>query len=195
MVPAVVPLMLVFIPSVLTALGVVREKELGSITNLYATPVTRLEFLLGKQGAYVLVSMVSYLGLMAVSVFWLGVPLKGSFLTMTLAALVFVTTTTGLGLLFSTFIRTQVAALAATSIITLLVTVSFSGLTTPVASLQGPGAVLGQLFPMVYFMNISRGLFTKALLFHNILPDLLRMSVFVPVYTLASALLLSKQEK
>ena len=195
MVPAVVPLMLVFIPSILTALGVVREKELGSITNLYATPVTRLEFLLGKQGAYVLVSMVSYLGLMAVSVFWLGVPLKGSFPLMTLAALVFVTTTTGLGLFFSSFIRTQVAALAATAVITLLVTVTFSGLTTPVASLQGPGAVLGQLFPMAYFMNISRGLFTKALLWHNILPDLLRMAAFVPVYTLASVLLLGKQEK
>ncbi|MDD3311416.1 ribosome-associated ATPase/putative transporter RbbA [Pseudodesulfovibrio sp.] len=195
MVPAVLPLLLVFIPSILTALGVVREKELGSITNVYATPVTRLEFLLGKQGAYVLVSMVSYLGLMAVSVFWLGVPLKGSFVTMTLAALVFVSATTGLGLVFSSFVRTQVAALAGTAVITLLVTVTFSGLTTPVASLQGPGSVLGQLFPMSYFITISRGLFTKALHFGNIWPDFLKMALFVPVYTLASALLLRKQEK
>jgi ribosome-dependent ATPase len=195
MVPAVVPLLLVFIPSILTALGVVREKELGSITNLYATPVTRLEFLLGKQGAYVLISMVSYFGLMAVAVFWLGVPLKGSFVTMTLVSLVFVSATTGLGLLFSSFIRTQVAALAATAVITLLVTITFSGLTTPVAALQGPGAVLGKLFPMSYFMNISRGLFTKALHFDGILTDFLCMSAFVPVYTLVSALLLRKQEK
>ena len=195
MVPAVLPLLLVFIPSILAALGVVREKELGSITNVYATPATRLEFLLGKQGAYVLVSMISYLGLMAVSVFWLGVPLKGSFAAMTLSALVFVSATTGLGLFFSSFIRTQVAALAATAVITLLITVTFSGLTTPVAALQGPGALLGRFFPMAYFITISRGLFTKALPFHSILPDLLIMAVFAPVYTLASALLLRKQEK
>jgi len=195
MVPAVLPLLLVFIPSILTALGVVREKELGSITNVYATPATRLEFLLGKQGAYVLVSMISYFGLMAVSVFWLGVPLKGSFAAMTLSALVFVSATTGLGLFFSSFIRTQMAALAATAVITLLITVTFSGLTTPVASLQGPGAVLGQFFPMAYFITISRGLFTKALPFHSILRDLLIMAVFAPAYTLASALLLRKQEK
>lgn len=194
-VPAVVPVLLVFIPSILMALGVVREKELGSITNFYATPVSKLEFLMGKQAAYVAVSMVSYFGLMAVSVFWLDVPLKGSFVTMTLVTLVFVITTTGLGLLFSSFIRTQVAALAATAIITLLVTISFSGLTTPVSSLQGPGAVLGQLFPMSYFINISRGLFTKALSFNDILPDFLRMSAFVPIYTLASVLFLRKQEK
>lgn len=195
MVPAVIPWLLVFIPSVLMALGVVREKELGSITNLYATPVTRLEFLLGKQLAYIGLSMVNYFGLVALAVLVFHVPMKGSFLFLTTTALVFVTATTGLGLLASTFTRTQVAALVATAISTMLVSVSFSGMSTPVASLEGPGAVIGRLFPVMYYLNISRGVFTKALNFWDMLQDVGSLLLFVPVYTLLSTYFLRKQEK
>ena len=195
MVPGVIPLMLIFIPSIMMALGVVREKELGSITNLYVTPVTRLEFLLGKQLPYVAVSMVSYFGMMAVSVFVFEVPLKGSFLLLTGAALVFVTVTTDIGLLISSFAKTQIAALALTAISTLLVTVTFSGLTTPVSSLQGPGAFLGAVFPVTFFINICRGIFTKALGFGELWPNFLALAAYAPALTLLSVALLPKQEK
>ena len=195
MVPAVIPLLLIFIPAILMAVGVVREKELGSITNLYATPVTRLEFLLGKQLPYIGVSMISFFGLVALSVYIFNVPLKGSFVTLSFAALLFVTVTTGFGLLMSAFTNTQVAALAATAILTLLPTVSFSGLTEPVSSLTGIGAVIGTYFPVTYFLNISRGLFTKALEFHDMYADFLAIAVFIPVLTFLSVVLLSKQEK
>ncbi len=195
MVPAVMPILLVFIPSILMAVGVVREKELGSITNLYATPVTRLEFLVGKQLPYIAVSMVSFFGLVALSVFVFGVPLKGSLLTLSFAALIFVTVTTGIGLLMSSFTKTQIAALGATAITTLLATVSFSGLTNPVSSLTGIGAYIGQLFPAAYFLNISRGLFTKALEFKDLYRDFLALVAFIPVLTVLSVILLNKQEK
>jgi len=195
MVPAVIPLLLVFIPAILMAVGVVREKELGSITNLYATPVTRLEFLLGKQLPYVAVSMLSFFGLVALSVFIFDVPLKGSLLTLSCAAFIFVTATTGIGLLMSSFTRTQIAALGATAIATLLATVSFSGLTNPVSSLSGIGALIGQLFPATYFLNISRGVFTKALEFKDLYMDFLALAAFIPVLTLLSVVFLSKQEK
>ncbi len=195
MVPAVMPILLVFIPSILMAVGVVREKELGSITNLYATPVTRLEFLLGKQLPYIGVSMVSFFGLVALSVFVFGVPLKGSLLTLSFAALIFVTVTTGIGLLMSAFTKTQIAALGATAITTLLATVSFSGLTNPVSSLTGIGAYIGQVFPATYFLNISRGLFTKALEFKDLYFDFLALAAFIPVLTVLSVIFLSKQEK
>ncbi|WP_018410672.1 ribosome-associated ATPase/putative transporter RbbA [Methyloversatilis thermotolerans] len=194
MVPAVIPLMLVFIPSILMAVGVVREKELGSITNLYATPVTRLEFLLGKQLPYVGVSMLSFFGLVVLAVYGFDVPLKGSLATLSLAALIFVTATTGLGLLMSSFARTQIAALAATAVITLLVTVSFSGLTSPTSSLEGAGAWLGTFFPATYFLNISRGVFTKALELRDLWRDFAALAAFVPVLTLLSVRLLKKQE-
>jgi len=195
MVPAVIPLLLVFIPAILMAVGVVREKELGSITNLYATPVTRLEFLLGKQLPYIGVSMLSFFGLVALSVFIFQVPLKGSLLTLSFAALIFVTATTGIGLLMSSFAKTQIAALGATAIATLLTTVSFSGLTNPVSSLTGIGAVIGQLFPATYFLNISRGIFTKALEFKDMYMDFLALVAFIPVLTVLSVIFLSKQEK
>ncbi len=195
MVPAVIPLLLVFIPAIMMAVGVVREKELGSITNLYATPVTRLEFLLGKQLPYIAVSMLSFYGLVALSVFIFGVPLKGSLLTLSVAALIFVTATTGIGLLMSSFTKTQIAALGATAIATLLATVSFSGLTNPVSSLSGIGYVMGQIFPATYFLNISRGIFTKALEFSALYRDFLALICFIPALTLLSVIFLDKQEK
>ncbi|MFB0975210.1 MAG: ABC transporter permease, partial [Tolumonas sp.] len=190
MVPAVIPLLLVFIPAILMALGVVREKELGSITNLYVTPVTRLEFLLGKQLPYIVVSMMSYALLVIQAVWMFGVPIKGSLITLSFGALIFVTVTTGVGLLMSTFTRTQIAALFGTAILTMLPTVQFSGLTTPVDSLSGMAYGIGQGSPATYFLIISRGVFTKALGFYDLLDPLLKLAAFIPVLTLLSFLLL-----
>jgi ribosome-dependent ATPase len=195
MVPAVIPLLLVFIPSILMALGVVREKELGSITNLYVTPVSRLEFLLGKQLPYIAVSMLSYFALVAQAVLVFGVPVKGSFLALTCGALLYVIATTGLGLLMSTFTRTQIAALFGTAILTMLPTVQFSGLTTPVSSLEGGAYWIGQFFPATYFLIISRGVFTKALGFADLTQQFIALACFIPVLTLLSLALLPKQEK
>lgn len=195
MVPAVIPLLLVFIPSILMAIGVVREKELGSITNFYATPVTRLEFLLGKQLPYIVVSMISFFGLVALAVAAFGVPLKGSVSALTLGALLYVTATTGLGLLMSAFTRTQIAALAGTAVVTLLAGINFSGLTEPLSSLQGAGAWIGRMFPTTYFLIISRGTFTKGLGFSDLLTDFIALAAFIPILTLLSLALLKKQEK
>lgn len=194
MVPAVIPILLVFIPAILMALGVVREKELGSITNLYATPVTRLEFLLGKQLPYIGVSMINFFGLVALAIVVFGVPLKGSMPALAVGALIYVTATTGLGLLMSAFTKTQIAALAGTAIVTLLAAVNFSGLTEPVSSLQGAGAMIGKMFPTTYFLIISRGTFTKALGFGELYGDFIALAAFIPVLTLLSLALLKKQE-
>jgi len=195
MVPAVIPLLMLLIPAILMALGVVREKELGSITNLYVTPVTRFEFLVGKQLPYVAVCMGSYLLMMLEATLVFGVPVKGSLAAMTLGALLYVTATTGLGLLMSTFTRTQIAALFGTAIVTMLPTLQFSGLTTPVESLQGGGYWIGQFYPATYFILICRGAFTKGLGFADLWPSLLALAAFIPVLTLVSVALLKKQER
>ena len=195
MVPAVIPLLLVFIPAILMALGVVREKELGSITNLYVTPVSRLEFLLGKQLPYIAVAMFSFFCLCAQAVWMFDVPIKGSFAALTLGALLYVTATTGLGLLISTFTKTQIAALFGTALLTMLPSIQFSGLTTPVASLAGAAYWIGQFFPATYFLVISRGVFTKALGFSDLIWQFVLLAAFIPVLTLISLALLPKQEK
>ncbi len=195
MVPAVIPLLLIFIPAILMALGVVREKELGSITNLYVTPVTRLEFLIGKQLPYIVMSMASFFLLVLQAVLVFDVPVKGSLLALTCGALLYVTVTTGLGLLISTFTSTQIAALFGTALLTILPTVQFSGLTTPVSSLEGFSFWVGQFFPATYFLIISRGVFTKALGFSDLSGQFLALAAFIPVLTLISLALLRKQEK
>ncbi|UCV06977.1 ribosome-associated ATPase/putative transporter RbbA [Dechloromonas denitrificans] len=195
MVPAVIPILLIFIPAILMALGVVREKELGSITNLYVTPVTRLEFLLGKQLPYVVVALISFALLLIQSQIIFHVPIKGSLFALSLGAGLYVIATTGIGLLMSTFTSTQIAALFGTAILTILPTVSFSGLTTPVGALEGASYWIGQLFPASYFLIISRGAFTKALGVSDLIPQFLALACFIPVLTVLSVALLKKQEK
>jgi ribosome-dependent ATPase len=194
MVPATIPLLLVLIPAMLTALGVVREKELGSITNFYATPVTRLEFLIGKQLPYIAISMLNFCLLVLFALVIFDVPLKGSLAALTLAALLYVSATTGLGLLMSTFTRTQIAAIFGTAIATMLPAIQFSGLTDPVSSLEGAAAVFGRLYPTTYFLSISRGVFTKALGFTDLYRDFLALAAFIPALTLLNLLLLKRQE-
>ncbi|ERS85342.1 multidrug ABC transporter ATP-binding protein [Marinobacter sp. C1S70] len=193
MVPAVIPILLIFIPAILMALGIVREKELGSITNLYVTPVTRVEFLLGKQLPYIAFSMISYVSLVLLAVYVFDVEIKGSLLTLTFGALLFVTATTALGQVMSTFASTQIAALAATAILTILPTVQFSGLTEPVSSLSGAGALIGPLWPATWFLQISRGVFTKGLSLADMQGAFLALAAFVPVLTVMAVALLRKQ--
>lgn len=195
MVPAIIPLLLMLIPAVLMALGIVREKELGSITNLYVTPVTKLEFLLGKQLPYIVLSMASYFMMVGCAIWFFHVPLKGSFLAMTLGALLYVTSTTGLGLVISAFTKTQIAALFGTAILTMLPTAQFSGLKDPIGSLEGGAYWVGQFFPASHFIILSRGVFTKALGFADLISPLLSLAAFIPVLTLIAWLCLPKQEK
>ncbi len=112
--PGMIMLALILIPTMLTALGVVREKEMGSITNLYASPASVLQYLVGKQIPYVALAMVSYLALVLLSVLVLRVPVQGSFLAMTLGAFAFILAATALGLLMSCFVKSQVAAIFGT---------------------------------------------------------------------------------
>ncbi|HCL5622898.1 TPA: ribosome-associated ATPase/putative transporter RbbA [Kluyvera ascorbata] len=193
-VPAVIPLLLMMIPAMLSALSVVREKELGSIINLYVTPTTRTEFLLGKQMPYILLGMFNFLLLCALSVFVFGVQHKGSFLTLTLAALLYVTIATGLGLLISTFMKSQIAAIFGTAIITLIPATQFSGMIDPVASLEGPGRWIGQIYPTSHFLTIARGTFSKALGLGDLWASFIPLLIAVPLVLGLSVWLLKKQE-
>ncbi|MET3133405.1 ribosome-dependent ATPase [Oxalobacteraceae bacterium GrIS 1.11] len=194
MVPAVIPLLLLMLPAMLAALSVVREKELGSILNLYVTPVTRSEFLLGKQAPYVVLAMLNFflMSLLAVTVF--GVPIKGSFLTLTAAALIFNISATGIGLLASTFTRSQIAAMFVTMIGTMIPAIQFAGLLNPVSSMEGGGRLIGAIYPATYMLGISRGVFNKALGFSDLQGAFWPLLLAVPVILGLTIALLKKQE-
>ncbi len=195
MVPA---LELALFPAILMALAVVREKELGSITNLYVTPVTRLEFLLGKLGKqvpYVGLAMINFALMFTMALLVFEVPLKGSFLALLIGTLIYVTTTTAYGMLVSAFARTQIAALFGTAILTVLPATMFAGMMVPVSSLSGMARIMGRLFPMTYFLPVSVGTFTKGLGFSDLATNLAALAVFIPALTMLSVVLLRKQER
>ncbi|MFH5926668.1 ribosome-associated ATPase/putative transporter RbbA [Roseomonas xinghualingensis] len=194
-VPAVIPLLLMLIPAILTALSVVREKEMGSIVNLYVTPVTRLEFLLGKQLPYIGLGMANFLLLVLLAITVFRVPMTGSFLTLALATLFYVGNATAIGLLISTFMRSQIAAVFGTTILTILPAVQFSGVIDPVSSLQGAGALIGQVFPTAFYVTISRGTFSKGLDFFDLQDSLIPLAVTMPILLGLSVALLRKQER
>jgi ribosome-dependent ATPase len=194
MVPAVIPMLLLMIPAMLTALSVVREKELGSIINLYVTPVTRSEFLLGKQVPYIALAMLNFGLLVLLSITVFHVPVKGNFPTLALATLLFVIFSTGFGLLASTFTRTQVAAMFVTIIGTMIPAVEFAGMLNPVSSLEGLGALIGRVYPASHFLTINRGVFNKALGFSNLHGSFWPLFISVPVVLGLSIVLLRKQE-
>jgi ribosome-dependent ATPase len=195
MVPAVVALLLLFIPSILTALGVVREKELGSILNLYVTPVTKIEFLLGKQLPYIVIGMVNFLLMAQMALLLFHVPVTGGFLALATGALLYLACATGLGLLMSTFMESQIAAIFGTAIATILPAIQFAGLLNPISALSGAGAIIGRLYPTTYFLTISRGTFSKGLGFLGLSNSFFALSAMIPVLTIACVLLLKKQGK
>jgi len=195
MVPAQLAMQLALFPAILMALAIVREKELGSITNLYVTPVSRLEFLLGKQVPYIGLAMVNFVLMLMMALFVFQVPLKGSFLTLLLATLIYVATTTAYGMLVSAFARTQIAALFGTAILTVLPATMFAGMMVPVSSLTGMARIMGRLFPMTYFLPISVGTFTKGLGFADLSANIGALVLFIPALLALSLLLLRKQER
>lgn len=195
MVPAVIPLLLLVIPAMLSVLSVVREKELGSIINFYVTPVTKFEFLMGKQLPYIGLAFFNFLMLTAFAVFIFQVRFTGSFLTYATAALLYVIITTGMGLVLSTFMNSQIAAIFGTALMTLIPAVQYSGIIDPVSSLRGAGAIIGQLYPTTYFTTISRGTFSKALSFSDLGMPFLMLLITIPVLMVLGIVLLKKQAR
>lgn len=194
-VPAVIPLLLLMLPAMLTALAVVREKELGSIVNLYVTPTTRTEFMLGKQLPYVALAMLNFLVMCAAAVTVFGVPLSGSFAALALATLLYVLGTTAIGLLASALTRSQIAAMFFTLIGTMLPAIQFAGLLNPVSSLEGAGRLIGQIYPASHMLSISRGVFSKALGLADLRHALWPLLLAYPVVMACAIGLLRKQER
>ena len=195
MVPSIPALLLILIPAILMAVSIVREKELGSMINFYVTPTGRLEYLLGKQLPYIAVGMINFFVLAAMALFVFAVPVKGSFLMLTLATLLYVTATTGIGMVISTFTSSQVAAVFVTAILAMMPTIQFSGLLQPVSTLMGKAKIIGLIWPTTYYMHSSVGAYTKGISPGLMMPDIVFLACCVPVLWAFSMFGLRKQEK
>lgn len=194
MAPAMPALLLMLFPALLGAISVVKEKEIGTITNFYVTPATRLEFLVGKQLPYLLIGFINFLILLVSIIYPMDVAMKGSLLMVCVSAFVYLIVATNYGLFTSTFSKSQTGAIFVTAILSILPTVSFSGLSQPVSTLTGGAQMVGKFWPTTYFMNISVGSFTKGTGPINLMEDLLLLSLFIPVFLGFAMLFLKKQE-
>jgi len=193
--PSVPAILLMMFPAILMAISVAREREIGTITNFHVTPTRRIEFMLGKQLPYVAIGMINFAIMTAMAVWLFGVPLKGSFAILALGALVYVMASTAYGLLVSVFTRTQVAAVFATMVISMMPTVIFSGMMQPVASLEGGARLIGMAWPTHYYMYMSVGAFTKGLGAGELGGEILWIALFVPAFLVPALLLLRKQAR
>ncbi|WP_129774445.1 ribosome-associated ATPase/putative transporter RbbA [Peristeroidobacter soli] len=193
--PSVPALLLLLIPAILMTVSIVREKELGSMINFYVTPTGKVEYLIGKQLPYVVIGLINFFILAAMTVLVFGVPIKGSFLMLTLCTLLYVMATTGLGMITSTFTSSQVAAVFVTAILTIVPTIQFSGLLQPVSTLEGGARVIGEIWPASYYMHSSLGTYTKGLPAGLMLGDVLFLAACIPVFLAISWIGLKKQEK
>ncbi len=193
--PSIPPLLLLLFPAILMAVSVAREKEIGTITNFYVTPTSRIEFLVGKQLVYIAITLLNFAIMTALVVTVLGVPLRGDPMALVFGALLYAVAATGYGLIISTLAKTQVTAVFAAAILSVMPTLQFSGMITPVSSLEGAAHIMGTLWPTTWYMGVSVGVFTKGLGLAELSGHIARLALFGPILTGIAVLALRKQEK
>ena len=193
--PGVMMLVLMMIPAMMSAVGVVREREIGSIANFYASPAAVAQYLIGKQLPYIAVGMVNFAAMMLMIIYLFGVPLKGSFAGLAVGTLLMVSASTALGLLISCFVRSQLAAIFATAIITMIPAQTYSGFLYPLSTMEGGALVIGKTFPSSWYYTVSVGSFTKGLHAADLLHEYAAIAAFAATSLILACLLLKKQEK
>lgn len=193
--PGVMMLVLMMIPAMMSAVGVVREREIGSIANFYASPAAVAQYLIGKQLPYIAVGMVNFAAMMLMIIYLFGVPLKGSFTGLAVGTLLMVSASTALGLLISCFVRSQLAAIFATAIITMIPAQTYSGFIYPLSTMEGGALVIGKTFPSSWYYTVSVGSFTKGLHTADLLHEYAAIAAFAATSLILACVLLKKQEK
>lgn len=160
-VPGLLGVIMMAFPPLLTALAVVREKESRSIEQIFASPLTSAEFVIGKLLPYGAVAFVEFLMVTTAGLLWFGVPFRGSFALLLGAAVIYVFSTVGIGLLVSTVTRGQVAALLLALVVTLMPSTLFSGFLFPVFTMPYALQLYSASFPARYFVELSRAVTLK----------------------------------
>jgi len=185
-VPGLLVLILMLFPALLGSLLIVREKESGTIFNLYASPTGRLEIILGKLLPYLAVAMLDYFMIFAASRWIFEVRFTGSFLVLTAGTVLYSVCTIGIGLLISILTRSQLASMFTTLMVTMTTAFNYSGFVTPVASMDAIGQFIAQLIPATHFMTVVRGSYLKGFGFGYYWPQLGALALYTLVlYSLA----------
>jgi ABC-2 type transport system permease protein len=187
MIPGILALVLLVVTTNLSSMAIVREKELGTLEQLNVTPLARSELIIGKLVPYAVLGMVDVLLVVAVTVGWFEVPLRGSFWLLIAMCLVYLLSTLGLGLFVSTISRTQQQAMMTTSFFFLLPMIFLSGFIFPIENMPEAIQPVTYLIPLRYFLVILRGIFLKGVGMEVLWPQAAALLVWgIAILTLAT---------
>jgi ABC-2 type transport system permease protein len=186
-VPALLAMILMVMTLVLSSMGVVREKEVGTMEQLMVTPLRSWQIIIGKLFPFAVIGLIDVVIVTALVVFWFRVPLRGSFLLLIGLTMVLVLNNLGLGLLVSTIARTQQQAMMGAAFVLMLPQIYLSGLIFPIENMPAAIQKVTYLIPLRYFTTILRGIFLKGSGLDVLWPQALALALFAALFlTLAS---------
>ncbi len=181
LVPGLIAIVLLMNPAVLTALAIAREKEFGTIYNIYSSPIKRWEFLTGKIIPYLVISAINFTVIVVTVRVLFHIPMKGHVVNLVPGAFLYILINVSIGLLVSSVTRTMVSAQIVTIIVTVIPAFLYSGLLIPVANLEGEAKVVARLYPTMHFMKIIHGVYLKNLGLADLLPQILLLMLYFAV--------------
>lgn len=191
-VPGLFGVILMAFPPLLSALAIVREKERGSIQQIFVSPIRPVELILGKLIPYTVIAFIEMMIILAGGILWFDVPFRGSLLVFLLASILFVLCTVGIGLLVSTLTRSQVTAMLLAIVLTVMPSMLFSGFIFPVHTMPTPMQLYANAFPTRYFIDLSRDLALKGGGFALVAPQMGILAAYAAGLILVSALRFKK---
>jgi ABC-2 type transport system permease protein len=192
-VPGLFGVILMALPPLLSALAIVREKEQGSIQQVFVSPIRPLELIVGKLIPYVVIAFIEMIIVLVGGILWFGVPFRGSLVIFLAASMLYVLCTVGIGLLISTLTRSQVTAGLLAIVLTIMPSMLFSGFIFPIHTMPTPMQVYANAFPARYFIDISRALALKGQEFSSVAPAMGFLAAYAAGLILLSALRFKKR--
>ena len=186
-VPGLFGVILMAFPPLLTALAVVREKEAGSVQQIFVSPIRPYQFIAGKMVPYAVIAFFEMVMILAAGLWGFGIPFRGSLALFLAATMIYVFCTVGLGLLISTITRSQLAAMLLALIVTLMPSFLFSGFLFPIFTMPKMMQMYTYLFPARYFIEIVRGIVVKGIGLESLWPQFLLLLLYTAaVFTTAT---------
>lgn len=192
MVPGIVATLLTMVTVMLTSMAIVREREMGTLEQLTVTPISSPALLLGKISTFAFLGMLEMVIALAVGILWFGIPFVGSPLLLLLLSALYLVTTLGMGMFFSTVTSTQQQAMFLAWFFSVFAILT-SGFFTPISNMPEWLQYVTHINPMRYFMEVTRGIMMKGAGAVDLAPQIIAMAVYGTVIFTLSALRFRKR--
>lgn len=193
MVPSIMGLILMVITTILMAMGIVKEREIGTLEQLIVTPIKPFQLILGKLIPFVILGFIDVLLVTSIMVFWFAIGIRGDFFFLMIASFLFVLSTVGLGLFVSTISKTQQQAMMIAMFGILMPMIYLSGFAFPIESMPKIIQYLTYIIPLKYFIIILRDVILKGTGFSELYDETVVLLIMGIVILLLSSLRFKKR--